>query len=711
MYVGKSIKLIALDNGLLEFRFDRDGESVNKFDATTLADLKAAIGVIQATPGVRGILVTSAKDVFIVGADIFEFTGLFKKPTAELQAFGTNSAGLFLVFEDLPFPIVTALNGFALGGGLEMALASDYRVMATAAQIGLPETGLGIIPGFGGTVRLPRLAGAKIALDWIPSGKPQSAAVALAAGAVDAVVEPAELRTAALKILDEAINGTRDWQARRAIRRGPVAIPPGSIEAAKAAVAKTITHVPAVGAVIDLIAKAAPLDRDGAQALEVETFAQVAKTQAAASLVQIFINDQLLKKKAKGYAKIGRKVSQGAVLGAGIMGGGITYTSAVRGTPVIMKDIAEPALELGLNEADKLLAKQVETGKLKPEKAAAIRASIKAQLGYENFETADVVIEAVVENMKVKKLVLAEVEKVLRPDAVIASNTSSLSITEMASALTRPENFGGMHFFNPVPLMPLVEVIRGPQTSEATAATIASYAVAMGKTPIIVKECPGFLVNRILIPYVVGFYQLIRDGADFHQIDAVMEKFGWPMGPAFLQDVIGLDTMAHVVDIIVGGFHNRMVTECENVATVMMNAGRLGQKNGLGFYRYEKDPKGRPHKLPATDLEHIMAKIQHNGPKSFSDDEIIERMMLPMIIEAAHCIEDEIVETPVEVDMALVLGLGFPRHVGGALKYADWQGLANVVAACDRHKALGAMFLPTKKMRALAASGGTFYDA
>jgi 3-hydroxyacyl-CoA dehydrogenase / enoyl-CoA hydratase / 3-hydroxybutyryl-CoA epimerase / enoyl-CoA isomerase len=231
----------------------------------------------------------------------------------------------------------------------------------------------------------------------------------------------------------------------------------------------------------------------------------------------------------------------------------------------------------------------------------------------------------------------------------------------------------------------------------------------MGKTPIIVKECPGFLVNRILIPYVIGFFQLIRDGADFHQIDAVMEKFGWPMGPAFLLDVIGLDTMSHVVDIIVGGFHNRMVTECENVSTVMMQAGRLGQKNGLGFYRYEKDPKGRPHKLAATDLAPVMAKIQPNGPKSFSDEEIVERMMLPMIIEAAHCIEDEIVDSPVEVDMALVLGLGFPRHVGGALKYADWLGLAKVVAACDRHAGLGAMFKPTDRMRALAASGGSFY--
>jgi 3-hydroxyacyl-CoA dehydrogenase/enoyl-CoA hydratase/3-hydroxybutyryl-CoA epimerase/enoyl-CoA isomerase len=709
MYSGPSIKLIALDHGLLELRFDRDGESINKFDATTLADLKAATEAIKAAAGVRGVVVTSAKDVFIVGADIFEFTTLFKKSAEDLFAFGITNAGLFCVFEDLPFPIVTAVNGFALGGGLEMALASDYRVMAETAQIGLPETGLGIIPGFGGTVRLPRLAGAAIALDWIPSGRPQSAAKALAAGAVDVVVEPAKLRETARQYLEDAIAGKHDWQARRKLRHGPFALPAGSVEAAKASFAKTIAHVPAVGAVIDLVARAAPVDRDAAQILESEVFSQVAQTQAADSLVQIFINDQILKRKAKGYAKVGRKVTKGAVLGAGIMGGGIAYASAVRGTPVLMKDIAQPALDLGLNEADKLLAKQVESGRLKPEKAQAIRSAITAQLGYEGFETADVIVEAVVENMAVKKIVLAEVEKAVRADAVIASNTSSLSVTEMATALTRPENFGGMHFFNPVPLMPLVEVIRTPQTSPETAATIASYAVAMGKTPIVVKECPGFLVNRILTPYLIGCYQLIRDGADFHQIDAVMETFGWPMGPAFLLDVIGLDTIAHVVDIIAGGFADRMVLNCANISSLMVANGRLGQKNGLGFYRYEADPKGRPRKLPATDIGAIIAEVQPGGPKPFTEAEIVERMMLPMIVEAAHCIEDTIVETPVEVDMALVLGLGFPRHVGGALKYADWLGLKDVVAACDRYTGLGPLYHPTKKMRALAASGGKFY--
>ena len=710
MYQGQSIKLTLLSDGIVELCFDREGGSVNKFDHTTLEEWKTATAVIAAEPGVRGVLVTSAKDVFIVGADIFELLVVQKGTAADCAAYAAGAAAIFTGFEDLPVPIVTAINGYALGGGLEMTLASDYRVISTGAQIGQPEVTLGLIPGYGGTVRLPRVAGTKIALDWIPSGKAQSAAAALAAGIVEAVVAPEQLRQAALDVLHEAVSGKRDWQALRKRRHGPVAFDPADVPPAKLAVGKTLTYVPAVADAIDLIARAAPLDRDAALLLEAELFGQVAKSQAAYSLIQLFVSDQHLKKKAKDYGKSGRKITKGAVLGAGIMGGGITYTSAVRGTPVLMKDIAQPALDLGLSEADKLLSKQVETGRLKPEKAAAIKGSIHAQLNYDGFETVDVVIEAVVENIKVKKMVLAEVEKSLRKDAVIASNTSSLSITEMAAVLERPENFGGMHFFNPVPLMPLVEVVKGAETSAETAATIAGYALAMGKTPIVVKECPGFLVNRILIPYLIGFFQLVRDGADFHQIDSAMETFGWPMGPAFLLDVIGLDTIAHIVDVICDGFPDRLRLDCVNAAAVMVANGRLGQKNGLGFYRYEADPKGRPHKRKADDIGAIMAELQPSGTKPFADAEIVERMMLAMIVEAAHCLEDGIVDTAIDVDMALVLGLGFPRHAGGALKYADWLGLDKVVAACDRYAGISPIFRPTAHMRQLAASGGTFYE-
>jgi len=330
--------------------------------------------------------------------------------------------------------------------------------------------------------------------------------------------------------------------------------------------------------------------------LEHTAFAQIARTQAAASLIQLFINDQAIKKKAREYAKIAHKVKRAAVLGAGIMGGGIAYTSAVRGTPVVMKDIQQGALDIGIAEARKLLAKQVESGRMKPDRADAVLADIRPTLVYQDFDSVDIVVEAVVEKIQIKKAVLAEVEPLVGANAIIASNTSSLSITEMARNLARPENFVGMHFFNPVPLMPLVEVICGAKTSAQAAATVASYANALGKTAVVVKECPGFLVNRILTPYLLGFLRAVNSGADYLQIDRVMEAFGWPMGPAYLQDVVGLDTLLHVLEVISGGFVERMKIDFPSAVEAMVQHKRLGQKSGSGYYLYTNDPKGRTRK-------------------------------------------------------------------------------------------------------------------
>jgi 3-hydroxyacyl-CoA dehydrogenase/enoyl-CoA hydratase/3-hydroxybutyryl-CoA epimerase/enoyl-CoA isomerase len=321
----------------------------------------------------------------------------------------------------------------------------------------------------------------------------------------------------------------------------------------------------------------------------------------------------------------------------------------------------------------------------------------------------DVVVEAVVENMKVKKTVLAEVEKRVGPNTIIASNTSSLSISEMAGVLSRPENCVGMHFFNPVPAMPLVEVIRGAKTSEQAVATIAGYASAMGKTPIVVKECPGFLVNRILIPYMLGFLRALHEGADYLAIDRVMESFGWPMGPAYLQDVIGMDTLLHVVNVIAAGFADRMQITAPHAVELMVQNKRLGQKSGAGFYLYERDSKGKPRKVVDPQTALLLATLQPGGPKQFSDDELLERLMLPMIIEAVRCLEEGIAESAAEVDMALVLGLGFPRHAGGPLKYADWSGLEHVVARCDAYASLGPLYKPTEGMRAAALAGRKLY--
>ncbi|WP_293391875.1 fatty acid oxidation complex subunit alpha FadB [Nevskia sp.] len=714
MYQGKSIQVTRLDGDVAELKFDRQNESVNKFDAATIAELKEAGSLLTADTSLKGLIVTSGKDVFIVGADITEFGKSFQLPEEEIAKWAIETNKVFSAIEDLPFPSVTAINGIALGGGFEMALTTDYRVISAKASIGFPEVKLGIIPGFAGTVRFPRLVGADNAIEWIAGGEAAKPDAALKIRAVDAVVPPEKTREAALKLLALAQSGAFDWKARRAQKTGKLKLGPIEaamvFETAKGFIAgKAGKHFPAPVAAVTSIQKGAGKTRDDAIAIESATFAKLAKTQAADSLIGLFLNDQLLKKKGKAYSKIARPVKQGAVLGAGIMGGGIAYQSASRGTPVIMKDIADKALDLGMNEANKLLSAQVGRKKMTPEKAGAVLSTIRPTLNYGDFGAVDVVVEAVVENPKVKKAVLADVENIVRADTVIASNTSSISIDLLAADLKRPENFLGMHFFNPVHKMPLVEVIKGAKTSPEAVATIVAYASAMGKTPIVVNDCPGFLVNRILFPYFGGWSLLLRDGADYQKMDKAAESFGWPMGPSYLQDVVGIDTSHHVGDVLAEGYPDRMGREFKTALDVMYEAKRYGQKNGIGFYKYETDPKGKPKKVVVAETYELIAQVQPNGTKDFGDEEIMERLMIPMIIETARCLEEKIVDTANEADMGLIMGVGFPPHLGGALKYADSLGLANLVEKCAKYASLGKLYEPTATMKAMAAAGQRYY--
>jgi 3-hydroxyacyl-CoA dehydrogenase/enoyl-CoA hydratase/3-hydroxybutyryl-CoA epimerase/enoyl-CoA isomerase len=717
LYQGQSIRVGKLENGIAELCFDRKEDAINKFDLRTLTELGEAAEAIKQASGIRGVVVTSAKDVFIVGADITEFGKNFAQPEEEIAKWAVQANQVFNAVEDLPVPTVTAINGIALGGGFEMALSTDYRVMAATAQVGFPEVKLGIYPGFGGTVRLPRLIGADNAIEWIAGGEQQKADAALKMHAVDAVVAPEKLKEAALKLLAQANEGKYDWQARRAQKKGPLKLSPMEsmmvFETAKGFIAgKAGKAYPAPLEAVKSIQKAASKGRDDALKIEAAGFAKLAKTSVADALIGLFLNDQFLKKKAKAQAKNATKpVKQAAVLGAGIMGGGIAYQSASKGTPIIMKDIKDEQLELGMSEANKLLAKQVERGKLTAEKMGATLAEIRPTLNYGDFGGVDVIVEAVVENPKVKKSVLAEVEKLVKPDTIIASNTSSISIDLLAEAMQRKENFLGMHFFNPVHRMPLVEVIVGKDTGKAAIGTIVAYATAMGKTPIVVKNCPGFLVNRILFPYFGGFLALIRDGADFAKVDKVMEDFGWPMGPAYLQDVVGMDTSHHVGDVLAEGYPDRMDNkQFKSALDVMYENKRFGQKNGVGFYKYETDPKGKPKKLADPKSYELIKAVQPNGQKDFGEEEIVDRHMLPMIIETVRCLDEGIVESPQEADMGLILGIGFPPFRGGALKYCDALGMKTVLEKAANYASLGKLYEPTASMKKMAAEGKTFYN-
>src|SRR5512140_1032749 len=716
LFEGQSIQCSMLDGGIAELRFDLQGDSVNKFNKATLAELGQALEQIKAEPGVKGLLVTSGKDCFIVGADVTEFIDYFKNPEDQLIAWILDVHKIFCTVEDFNFPSVTAINGFALGGGLEFALTTSYRVMSSTAKVGFPETKLGIFPGWGGTVRMARITGADNAIEWIAGGEQYSADVALKTGVVDAVVEPEKVRDGALHLLNQAIEGKRDWKARRLEKISPLKLNPTetmmAFETAKGFVAgKAGPNYPSPVAAITAMQQGAGRGREDALKIEATAFARMAKTPTAFSLVTIFLGDQFVGKVAKKMAKTAAKVESAAVLGAGIMGGGIAYQSASRGIPIVMKDIQEKAIALGLAEAGKLLVKRIERGKMTAAEMAEVFTRIRPTLSFGDFKDVDRVVEAVVENEKVKKSVLAEVEGQVKEDAILASNTSTISITRLADGLKRPENFCGMHFFNPVHKMPLVEVIRGAKSSERAVATTVGYALAMGKTPIVVNDCPGFLVNRVLFPYFAGFIKLVNEGVDFLKIDKVMEKFGWPMGPAYLLDVVGIDTGHHANAVMAAGYPDRMASAEKTAIDAMFEGQRFGQKNGKGFYAYVPDKKGVPKKTVDAEAQELLKPlVLADNNASITDQDIIDRMMLPLIIECSRCLEDGIVNTPVEVDIAMVYGLGFPPFRGGPFRYADAIGLKALCEKAGKFAGLGKLYVPTAQMRKLAESGGTFHD-
>ena len=715
IHAGNAITVQMLQDGIAEFRFDLLGESVNKFNKATIDDFQAAIAAVQAHPEIQGLVVTSAKSTFIVGADITEFGENFAQGEQVIQNWLVSIHQVFNSFEDLNIPKVAAINGMALGGGFEMCLVCDYRVMAQSAQVGLPEIKLGLFPGFGGTVRLSRIIGIDNAVEWIAMAVPKKPDAALKDGAVDAVVADDKVVVAAIDLVKQAIAGRLDWKAKRQEKLDPVKL--NQIEqmmaftTAKAAVLSKANpaQYPAPKLMLDSLQAGATLTRDEAVKIEAQGFAKAAVTPQAEALIGLFINDQVVKKASKKHEKGAHPINQAAVLGAGIMGGGIAYQAASKGTSIIMKDIGNPQLALGMSEANKLLTKQVERGKLTAAKMGETLTRIRPSLSYDEFKEVDIVIEAVTENPKVKEMVLADAESKVRDNTILASNTSTISITRLAKALKRPENFVGMHFFNPVHMMPLVEVIRGEHTSEEAIATTVVLAQKMGKTPIVVNDCPGFLVNRVLFPYFGAFDLLLKDGADFQQIDKVMEKFGWPMGPAYLMDVVGIDTGVHGAEVMAEGFPDRMKPDFKGSIETLYEAKRLGQKNDVGFYKYELDKKGKKAKTVDVTTYELIAAVVTGEKREFDPQEIIDRMMLALCNETVRCLEDKIVATPHEADMAMIMGIGFPAFRGGPCRYIDQTGVAEYVALCNTYAHLGKAYEAPQLLRDMAENNKKFY--
>ena len=715
MFEGQSVKVIVREDQIAELRFDAVDSPVNKLDDATTEELSRALGLLAIQEGIRGLVITSTKDVFIVGADINEFVELFRAGEENIVKSLGRQLDNCSKLEDLPFPTVAAINGYALGGGCELALACDYRVLSGQARLGLPEARLGLIPGWGGTQRLPRVAGLETAIEWISGAGHYDAQAALDAGVADELAAEEDLLERAVKLIEQCHKGKLDYQAKRQPKLEALPLSKRELNQLRKKAEQSILegrgrYYPAQALALDAIFGGASLGRKEAMALETVTFAKAAVTDEAAAMVGNFIADQGLSRKARALEAQASKSSQNiAVLGAGIMGGGIAYTAALKGLNVRLKDVAQEGVDAGLAEADKLLAKRVKRGRMDEKKKSDVLSRIHGQLNYEQFDQTDILIEAIVEDAGIKSKVLTEVEQQVPEDTVITSNTSTISISHLAEALERPERFCGMHFFNPVHAMPLVEVIRGEKSSDDAIARTVALANRMGKKAIVVNDCPGFLVNRVLFPYFAGFAALLADGVSSIRIDAIMEDWGWPMGPAHLADVIGIDTMVHCEAVMEEGYPDRMSRLESGPMDLMLASDRLGQKSGAGFYRYTQDEKGRPQKQEDTEVEAVLEPVRA-GRFEITDDEIVTRMMLPMMTEMARCLEENIVDNPAEADLSLLYGLGFPDFRGGIFRTMDAAGVDSIVEQAKPFAGLGKLYEPTEGMLELAKNGGRYYS-
>ncbi|MGB5326040.1 MAG: 3-hydroxyacyl-CoA dehydrogenase NAD-binding domain-containing protein [Pseudomonadales bacterium] len=718
MYNGKKISVIKAANDHAEMVFDAADALVNVFDEATVTELAEAITVLEQRNDIRGLLISSAKSSFIVGADIKGFNDSFVLPDAQLRKrFDVNTINLNRL-EALPFPTVVAIDGYALGGGLVFCLACDYRVMSNRARIGLPETGLGIVPVWGGMVRLPRIATLGLACDWISSAQHHDAETALKNRVIDEVTSAKDLRSEAEKLLNYAKEHAAEVTQRRAIKQAPLEIDPLQADAEAAAVRavlrRRMPHHIAPAAAVDLLVESANCDAKETLAREADLFIKLCKTDQARALIGNFLNRQHVTKVASDYAGQSTfTVKRVAVIGAGIMGGGIACQNALSNIPVVLKDIDNEALASGVAEASRLLDKRVIQGKLSEVGKRASLEKIVPTLDNGEIEQADLCIETVVEQPAIKAPLLAELDALLPGEAILCSNTSTISITRLASALQHPARFAGLHFFNPVPSMQLVEVIRAEATAEPTIAALVAYVLALGKMPVVVNDCPAFLVNRVLYPYLRAFDQLLLEGADYEQVDRIMQGWGWPMGPAWLVDVIGIDTVDQCMGLLDEAVPERMARLPDAPTHLLFAAGLRGQKTAAGFYCYGNNEYGKPtrvanDKAKALINRHIAAS-KKAAKANFSDEVILQRCMLPMAIEMSRCIEEKIVASAAEADMAVLYGIGMPDFRGGLLRWMDELGLDAICAMADRYRNLGEPYRPTEQMRAMASSGARYY--
>lgn len=709
-----SPRLHFTEGGVAHIVFDAQDRSVNVLTEEVMVRLRELLGVVEGeirSGRASALLLTSAKpSSFIAGANIDALDAVTTPDAGrEVARLGQE---IFLSLERLPIPTMAAIHGTALGGGFEIALAARYRVATDhpATKIGLPEVQLGILPAWGGTTRLPRLIGLTAAMDLILTGRTVSGKQALKLGIVDELLPATGFPAAAEALLLRWKESPPPARAKgglltRLLEGNPVGRRIIFGKAEKSVLKKTGGHYPAPLAILDLLRSAVSLPLEKALEEEAAAAGELIASKTSKNLIHVFRLRERARKGGGLTLPEESTVTRIGVLGAGVMGGGIAHLAASNGIQARLRDIRTEAIGDALRHASELFSYAAKKRKITGLEATAGMERISGGIDLSGFSQVQVVVEAVVEKMEVKKKVLSEVEDRLATDAILTSNTSSLSIDEMAKALRRPESFLGMHFFNPVHRMPLVEIVRGGATSEAAVSTIFALSLLMGKVPVVVRDGPGFLVNRILTPYLNEAGFLLGEGVPVEAIDRAATGFGMPMGPLRLIDEIGIDVMHHVGTILHQGLGERLSPAPALVA--LHASGRLGKKGGVGVYRHGGDDQAGVD--PGI---YAVVGAAPKGSSNISEGEIRDRLIFAMINEAARALEDEISTSAGEVDLAMIMGTGFPPFLGGLLRFADEVGAATVVERLtEMEKDAGPRFAPAPLLLGLAREKRGFYDA
>lgn len=691
---------------------DLPGKSANLLGSAVLDEIEARLDEVDAASSVAGLVFDSAKPgVFIAGADLTEFAAGLDRPKDDILATTERGQTLFGRLVSCDYPTIAAIDGVCVGGGLELAVWCDRRVATASSktQFAFPEVKLGLLPGWGGTARTPRMIGLANAIESVTSGDSLGASDAFRLGLVDDVVERRDggdaadgdqLLAASLRMV-AAEQSSGDYRSDR--ERWSAPIPQSETElaflgATAAAVIqqKTGGHYPAPMAALELMLEASQLDLEAALVAEREAFAPLFGSPVNRALLNVFFLTDRAKKGGR-PADDSPSIATVGVVGAGIMGQGIAAVSVKRGVRVLLSDSRPEALARGVEAVVREASFDKVTKGVSAELAIARGALVSPAADAETLGAADLVVEAIVEDAGAKQDLFAAVEPRMADDAILATNTSTIPVTKLAERLERPERFAGLHFFNPVRKMPLIEVIRGAETSDATIDRLVAYSKRLGKTPVVVNDGPGFLVNRLLLPYMNEAALLAEEGVPIKKIDRAAKAFGMPMGPLELHDVVGLDTCLHAGRVMHAAFGDRIAPA--GAIDRLVDAGRLGQKSGGGFYDWKPGKAGKPPKGSPSAHAETLAKTAGDGQPAERIASLEDRLLLPMLIEATRALEDGIVGDPRDVDLALILGIGFPPHRGGLFFWADRLGKDELLDRLSGLESLGPRFQPTALLR------------